>query len=95
MGYWFTKGFLHGRLMLSDIVDVGFCAMNVGLNHPSGAIVLFDFAAAFTCISQDYMCQALSHIVLSSPVLGAIQRFSCNRHVAIEESCPVLLRQVM
>ena len=72
------RGFLDGRSMLSNVVDVDFEAMRVSLKHPRGAIVLFDFASAFPSISQTYLWKVLAHIGLPDGVLRAIQLMYAN-----------------
>ena len=72
------RGFLHGRSISSNIVDLDFCAMRISLNHPKRASVLFDFAAAFLSISQEFMWQVLSHVGLPPPVFEAVRRFYCS-----------------
>lgn len=67
------RGFLPGRSMLSNVVDVDYEAMRISLKHPRGAIILFDFAAAFPSLSQDYMWSVLSHIGLPPNVMQAIR----------------------
>ena len=46
------RGFLPGRSLLSNVVDVDCEAMTVSLKYAGGAIVLFDFKAAFPSISH-------------------------------------------
>ena len=72
------RGFLQGRSMLSNVVDIDYHAMRVSLKHPQGAIVLFDFAAAFPSLSQEYMWRVLTHIGVPPHVLRALQRFYIN-----------------
>jgi exonuclease III len=48
----YQQGFLQGRSMLSNVVDVDFEAMTVSLQHAHGAVILFDFKAAFPSISH-------------------------------------------
>ena len=67
------RGFLGGRSMLSNVLDIDFEATKVSLKHPHGAIVLFDFAAAFPSISQEYMWEVLGHIGLPAEILEAIR----------------------
>ena len=42
------KGFLYGRSLSQNIVNVGFESMKVSLTQSGGAIVLFDLAAVFS-----------------------------------------------
>ena len=41
--------------MLHNIIDVDFEAMKVSLKHARGALVLFDFKAAFTSVSHEFV----------------------------------------
>ena len=72
------RGFLQGRSMLSNVVDVDYEAMKISLRHPHGAIVLFDFEAAFPSVSQEYMWEVLSHIGFADGPLRATQRLYTN-----------------
>ena len=60
--------------MLANVVDVDFHAMKISLRHPHGAIVLFDFEAAFPSVSQEFMWETLGHIGLPDDLLRAIKR---------------------
>ena len=56
------RGFLHGRSMLGNVVDVDIQAMTVSLQEAGGAVVLFDFAAASPSMSHDYLSIVLAHL---------------------------------
>ena len=82
------RGFLTGRSMLSNVVDIDLEAMRISLKHPRGSIILFDFAAAFPSLSQEYMWQVLSHIGLPPGILEAIQSLYVNNvHFVKVKSC--------
>ena len=52
---WVSKmqrGSLHGRSLLSNVVDVDCESMQVSLKHKRGMLMLFDFEAAFPSLSQ-------------------------------------------
>ena len=53
------KGFLRGRSMLSNVVAVDHEAMRVSLQCEHGAIILFDFRAAFPSIEREFMIRSL------------------------------------
>ena len=72
------RGFLPGRSMLANIVDIDFHSMTISLKHSRGAVILFDFAAAFPSLSQEYMWHLLAHIGLPREILLAIQRLYMN-----------------
>ena len=64
--------------MLSNVVDVDFEAMKISLTQPAGSVVLFDFAAAFPSVSQEYMWKVLAHIGVAPGPLAAIRSLYCN-----------------
>ena len=49
------RGFIQGRSMLKNIIEVEHAAMCASLQHEDAAIVLFDFTAAFPSISREYL----------------------------------------
>ena len=53
------RGFLPGRSILQNVIDVDDAAMTISLRHASGAIVLFDFRAAFPSLSTSFLQCAL------------------------------------
>ena len=70
----FQRGFLPGRSMLSNIVDIDLHSMLVTLKHEHGALVLFDFSAAFPSVSHDFIFATLKHIVRHGGELQAQRR---------------------
>ena len=46
------RGFLPGRSMIANIMDIEQESMVTSLNHDRGATILFDFEAAFPSIAQ-------------------------------------------
>ena len=53
---WVTlmqQGFLKGRSMLKNMVDIDYEAMTISLRRPQGALILFDFQAAFPSLAHD------------------------------------------
>ena len=56
------QGFLKGRSILKNLIDVDTESMSVSLKSQNGAMILFDFKAAFPSISQEYMLRVLSRI---------------------------------
>ena len=49
------RGFLKGRSMLANLLDIDEAAMTVSLKEKHGGLVLFDFKAAFPSLSHDYL----------------------------------------
>eukprot|EP00972_Heterocapsa_arctica_P105542 15549278-Heterocapsa_arctica.AAC.1 len=61
-GLWVShsqKGFLRGRSMLSNVLTIDNEAMRVSLQCEAGAVVLFDFKAAFPSIEREFMLRTL------------------------------------
>jgi hypothetical protein len=67
------KGFLKGRSMLSNVVTIDHEAMRVSLQCDSGAIVLFDFKAAFPSIDRDFMIHSLEWLGMPEKQLNFIR----------------------
>jgi hypothetical protein len=65
LGDWISQnqqGFLPGRSILSNLIAMDAAAMQTALERTGGAIVLFDFRAAFPSIAPDYLFAALQHM---------------------------------
>ena len=50
--------------MLQNVLDIDFHSMKISFSGPDGAIILFDFEAAFPSISQDYLMDMLTRLNL-------------------------------
>lgn len=75
------RGFLKGRQMLQNILDVDFAAQQISIKSKRGAIVLFDFRAAFPSMSHEFMWDTLSAIGLPSRYIEALKLFyKSNKH---------------
>jgi len=66
------QGFLKGRQMLGNVIDIDFHSMRVSLTKPSGAVVFFDFKAAFPSVSHRFLRQSLHSIGLPDHALAFI-----------------------
>jgi hypothetical protein len=53
------KGFIKGRSMLSNVVTIDQEAMKVSLRCKHGAIVLFDFKAAFPSVERNFLIDSI------------------------------------
>ena len=53
------QGFLGGRSIIKNLIDLDTEAMTISLKSDRGAIILFDFKAAFPSISQEYIHRVL------------------------------------
>ena len=74
-------GFLPGRQMLRNVLDVDFAAQKISLKSPRGAILLFDFKAAFPSMSHEFMWETLEAIGLPKQYIRALQQFyKDNKH---------------
>ena len=69
----YQRGFLKGRSMLHNIIDIDTTAMTVSLQHEHGTLILFDFKAAFPSISHPFLLQCLSMLGLPKEAMNFIQ----------------------
>ncbi len=53
------RGFIGGRSMLANIVDIEHASQHGALKHAQGGTVLFDFRAAFPSLNHQYMLKVL------------------------------------
>ena len=99
------RGFLKGRSMIANIVDIDYEAMRVSLKCEEGTIVLFDFQAAFPSISHEYLNTVLRHIGFPPSALSLVAalydqnrcRISCQGarftgfeiRAGIRQGCPL------
>ncbi|MFM7980212.1 MAG: hypothetical protein ACKPKO_12930, partial [Candidatus Fonsibacter sp.] len=58
------RGFLRGRQMVSNILDMDMHSILTSHNHDRGAVILFDFDAAFPSISHYYLMSMLEDLGL-------------------------------
>ena len=50
----YQQGFLKGRQMLSNVLDIDYTSMTVNLKCERGALLLFDFKAAFPSVAHKF-----------------------------------------
>jgi hypothetical protein len=75
------RGFLQGRSLLSNVVDIDYESMRVSLKHDRGMLILFDFEAAFPSLSQEFLMECLRKVGLPPSLLHAIEcLYVNNRH---------------
>ena len=76
------RGFLRGRSMIANIMDVDFVARIASFMHSMPALASFDFKAAFPSVSHEYMWAMLELIGVPA---RAIHAYKClyvdNRQV--------------
>ena len=59
--------------MLMNLVDIDEESMTVSLRTNKGSLILFDFAAAFPSVSQDFLFQALASLGMPSAAVSFIR----------------------
>ena len=74
------RGFITGRSILMNVVDIEDHAMRVALHGTAGATVLFDFAAAFPSLSHDYLLEALELMGLPRAARNLVQALHHRQH---------------
>ena len=80
------QGFLGNRSILKNVLDIDYAAMVTALTSDKGALVLFDFAAAFPSISQTYMMDLLTSLGLPRCALNLIQAFYDNNRCLVQNN---------
>ena len=58
------QGFLKGRQMLNNVIDIDYQSMTVSLKCEKGAVVFFDFKAAFPSVAHNFLKESLALIGL-------------------------------
>ena len=75
-------GFLSGRSMLANSVDIQHSAQMVALQNDMGGLVLFDFKAAFPSLNHRYMHTVLEALGLPAAILNLVKmmyhQHGCN-----------------
>ena len=79
------RGFLPGRSMLANVVDLEHYSMMCSLLHKRPAAFLFDFAAAFPSLSQDFLLDMLKLL----PIPRHVARLARSFYVG-HRGCPTL-----
>ena len=73
---WVSKvqrGFLKGRSMLANIIDIDEASMTVSLTERYGGLILFDFKAAVPSLNHDYLINCLERLGIPDFVLNAVK----------------------
>jgi hypothetical protein len=81
------KGFIRGRKMLQNVLDIEIHSMKVSLSGPDGAIILFDFEAAFPSISQDYLLDMLTRRNLPREIINVVKALYHDCKCLIKVGC--------
>ena len=66
------KGFLPGRSMLQNIIEVDFAMQQVSLEQEDGVAIFYDFAAAFPSVAHGFLLEVLAAIGLPPQILAFI-----------------------
>jgi len=67
------QGFIKHRQMMNNLIDVDFHAMTVSLTMPNGALLFFDFKAAFPSVAHRFLMNSLRAIGLPEHALSLIR----------------------
>ena len=59
--------------MLENVLDIDFESMRFSLAGSGGALILFDFEAAFPSISQEFLISMLTRLHLPSEVTNVVK----------------------
>ena len=79
----YQQGFLKGRSMLSNIIDIDYESMRVSIKSEKGMLVLFDFKAAFPSVAHSFLMESLSAIGMPQSALDFIGMMYDNNHCDI------------
>ena len=72
------RGFLRGRSMLRHVVELESQAMVTALEEEDGAILLFDFRAAFPSVSRDFLMASLERAGFPPSALAVVRALYLN-----------------
>ena len=72
------RGFLHGRQMTRNNLEVDAASISASLLEERTALILVDFEAAFSSMSQEYLMETLRSIGLPRYILNAVRAFYHN-----------------
>jgi len=99
------QGFIKGRKLLNNVLDIDYNAMTVSLRCAKGALIFFDFKAAFPSISHSFLKDSLRHLGLPEHALSFVDALyddnNCNisykgstykgfgMHCGVRQGCPL------
>ena len=76
------RGFMKGRQIIENVLEVDYEYMKVCLNSDKGALILFDFTAAFPSVSHDYLWAALASFGVPEGIIRAFKvLYTRNTHL--------------
>ena len=74
------QGFLHGRSMISNVVDVEHAAQAASLHHNRAAILLLDLRAAFPSVNPAFIHHMLKQTNVPEHIRNIIGNFYVGHH---------------
>jgi len=77
------QGFLKGRHMLNNVIDIDYDSMRVSLKCSRGVLVLFDFKAAFPSVAHGFLKASLAALGLPQHALNFIGSLYDNNYCNI------------
>ena len=77
------RGFISGRSMLLNVVEIDQIMQETSLLHEQGACFLFDFKAAFPSVSQDFLLAMFGAVGIPPNLLHLIQNMYLDNTVSI------------
>ena len=78
------RGFMKGRLITENLVDIDYASHQIRIKGSRGALVLFDFKAAFPSINHHYMWSTLAKCGVPPNVIQAYRYLYCNNHHTLQ-----------
>ena len=75
------RGFMKDRQIIENVIEIDWEMMKVTVAGSKGALVLFDFTAAFPSVCHEYMWEALSSMGVPPQAIRAYQKlYQHNTH---------------
>ena len=74
------QGFLQGRSMIRNLVELDYFSMLSSLTSENGAAVLFDVRAAFPSVSQQFLLRTLRYFQLPELAISLISALYDENH---------------
>ena len=71
----FQKGFLRSRQMLKNVIEIDWAAHQISLLSGSGAIILFEFTAAFPSLSHEMIWDTLQACGVDRNFINVVRMF--------------------
>ena len=78
------QGFLKGRSILRNVLEIDWESMTVSLSSSKGALILFDFEAAFPSLSQEFLMNSLQAVGLPPGIMQVIKFLYQNNECVIK-----------